>query len=261
MRPDAEGTLMTSAVRKRILVLEDDEDLIHEYRTGFGLKGHEVYVGTEGLKELMASGKGMPQLIILDAAITHMNGYVFFQSFKRDPELSKIPVMIITARAGLKESYLKLGCNFFGVKPMTVDAVLEKATELMIKKLLFLEANEDARERIRKDLPKSFYHLVFLGNTNEIFRELGELEYDSLICSLSLIKEEPKEFVEKAKKAAKNPRMKMLVYVEEAKNSDEADDVLAIAALERQWRNVGSVLFYDARSTREPLREFLVLHV
>ncbi|MFQ5823898.1 MAG: PleD family two-component system response regulator [bacterium] len=84
----------------KILIIEDDVDLVEAMKVTLGAKNYEViaaYDGKEGLKK--AKGE-TPNLIILDVIMrSETEGFNVSYDLRKDPELCYIPILMVTAIA------------------------------------------------------------------------------------------------------------------------------------------------------------------
>jgi two-component system alkaline phosphatase synthesis response regulator PhoP len=81
----------------RILVVDDDPDLVESVTTILQSKNHEViqaYGGEEGLEK---AKKERPDAIILDVMMPDKDGYEVCKELKADPDYSDIPILLLTA--------------------------------------------------------------------------------------------------------------------------------------------------------------------
>ena len=82
---------------KKILLIDDDPDLVQAVRMILESRKYQVaaaYGGLEGLQKVRAE---KPDLIVLDVMMPDKDGYSVCQELKADPELAKIPVLLLTA--------------------------------------------------------------------------------------------------------------------------------------------------------------------
>jgi len=82
---------------KKVLLVDDDIDFCDATKLLLESKGYEVilaYDGKEGLEKARAE---KPDLVILDVMMPEMNGYDVCVVLKADPELNKVPVILLTA--------------------------------------------------------------------------------------------------------------------------------------------------------------------
>jgi two-component system alkaline phosphatase synthesis response regulator PhoP len=83
----------------RILVIDDDPDLVESLTKLLEDKNHEViqaYGGEEGLEK---TKQEKPDAIILDVMMPDKDGYQVCKELKADPEYSDIPILLLTAVA------------------------------------------------------------------------------------------------------------------------------------------------------------------
>lgn len=133
----------------RLLIVEDDTDLVKALELYFSRAGWQVIVGKNGLEGLQKLYDERPNVIILDIAMPKMDGW---EVCRRIRELSDVPIVILTARVQEDERVkgLKLGADDYVVKPFSlkelearVDAVMRRARLAKPQKAGILFANED----------------------------------------------------------------------------------------------------------------------
>jgi two-component system alkaline phosphatase synthesis response regulator PhoP len=82
---------------KKVLLVDDDVDFCEATKILLESKGFDVvlaYGGREGLEKIRAE---KPDLVILDVMMPEMNGYDVCVVLKADPEMKKIPTILLTA--------------------------------------------------------------------------------------------------------------------------------------------------------------------
>jgi len=85
--------------KAKILLIDDDPDFIEATKTILESKPYEVIVafsGDEGLKKARAEN---PDMVLLDIIMPGTDGFSAAEQFKKDPELSKISVVMLTSYA------------------------------------------------------------------------------------------------------------------------------------------------------------------
>ncbi len=94
----------------KILLIDDDVDFVEATRTVLESKPYEVIVACEGNEGLQKARKENPDLIILDIIMPVKDGFITAEQLKKDPELSKIPVLMLTSFAAKgSESSIAVG--------------------------------------------------------------------------------------------------------------------------------------------------------
>ena len=84
---------------KKILVIDDDADIVTFLTTLLEDNGYRVLSASDGLKGLEAARAARPDLISLDIAMPEKSGVRFYRELKADPDLSGIPVIMVTGVA------------------------------------------------------------------------------------------------------------------------------------------------------------------
>ena len=83
----------------KILLIDDDVDFVEATKTVLESKPYEVIVAYEGNEGLQKARKENPDLIILDIIMPVKDGFITAEQLKKDPELCKIPVLMLTSFA------------------------------------------------------------------------------------------------------------------------------------------------------------------
>jgi CheY-like chemotaxis protein len=109
-----------------ILVVEDDEDVRESLAAILEDAGHVVTTAADGNKALELLRGGLrPRLILLDLMMPVLDGFEFRIEQWRDPGLSTIPVVVITAGWYPEDKAAALRPDGYITKPIRVDALLE----------------------------------------------------------------------------------------------------------------------------------------
>jgi two-component system, OmpR family, response regulator VicR len=89
---------MASPLR-RIVYIEDEQEMIDLVRLILGRKGFEVVGANSGREGLTAVSKVQPDLVLLDLMMPDMDGWEVYQQMKVDENAREIPVIVVTAKA------------------------------------------------------------------------------------------------------------------------------------------------------------------
>ncbi|MFA5087849.1 MAG: response regulator [Candidatus Omnitrophota bacterium] len=118
---------------KRILVVDDDPVIIKLVETRLRAKGYEVMTSSEAPSGLEKALKQKPDLVILDVMMPIVNGYNFCRLLKTQEEFKKIPVVLLTSRAGGEDRKIgeEVGANAYLTKPFDMDDLQAKIKELL----------------------------------------------------------------------------------------------------------------------------------
>ncbi len=94
------------AKKAKILMVDDDADFVESTKTILESKPYEVIVANNGDEGLRKAREEKPDLILLDVIMPVKDGFTAAEQLKKDPQLSKIPTLMLTAFAekGLETS-------------------------------------------------------------------------------------------------------------------------------------------------------------
>ena len=81
----------------KILIVDDDRDFVESTRTVLESKPYEVVVAYEGEEGLKKAKEENPDLILLDVIMPVKDGFSAAEQLKKDAQLSKIPIVMLTA--------------------------------------------------------------------------------------------------------------------------------------------------------------------
>ena len=117
---------------KRILVIEDDEQISHVYSINLKKMGLDFEVLIDGEAGLKKASTWKPDLVLLDLMLQGKDGFWFLEERKKKPELMKIPVIVLSnlVQEQDKKRALDLGAAEYLVKAdMSIKQVMDKVTE------------------------------------------------------------------------------------------------------------------------------------
>ena len=119
--------------RKKILLIDDEPELIKAVEIRLKSIGYEVALSYDGRTGIDKAKEIKPDLILLDLIMPIMDGYVVANELKDDPETKHIPIIILTAsqREDLKTRCRELGVASFIMKPFETSDLLN-----MVKAIL-----------------------------------------------------------------------------------------------------------------------------
>ena len=109
-----------------ILVIEDDEDILHLLTFNLETAGYMVVPCSDGFDGLNLAKAKSPHLIILDIMLPGLDGFEVCKELKRNKETSSIPVVMLTARGEEVDRIvgLELGADDYVVKPFSPRELL-----------------------------------------------------------------------------------------------------------------------------------------
>jgi len=87
--------------RPKILLIDDDFDLVKVMRGALESEGYEVIVAYNGKEGIEKAKKEKPDLVVLDIVMPVADGFTFADQFRKDPSLAKTPVLALTSFSGV----------------------------------------------------------------------------------------------------------------------------------------------------------------
>jgi two-component system, cell cycle response regulator DivK len=117
----------------RILYVEDNEDNIYMLRRRLAKHGYDMIVAGDGAQGVEVAGREMPDLILMDLSLPVLSGWDAARQLKSSVETKPIPIIALSAHAldGEREKALAAGCDDFEAKPVDLESLLEKITQLL----------------------------------------------------------------------------------------------------------------------------------
>ncbi len=124
---------------RRVLCIEDEEEMIDLIRLILVRKGFEVSGATGGQDGLQKVREQMPDLILLDLMMPDMDGWEVYQQIKADEQTRHIPVIVVTAKAQSIDKVLGLHIakvDDYIAKPFSPADLLESIERVIAKKTI-----------------------------------------------------------------------------------------------------------------------------
>jgi DNA-binding response OmpR family regulator len=120
---------------KRILLVDDDQEIVESMRIALQAKGYEILVARDGNQGLAMAERERPDLVILDMMMPKRSGFLVIEKLRRSPsdELVKQKIIMITANEGSRhKAYAEmLGVDDYIRKPFAMDRLMETVERLL----------------------------------------------------------------------------------------------------------------------------------
>jgi len=120
-------------MRKKILLVEDDAELVELLSFNLKRAGFSVSTAGDGIAALKKARSLNPDLILLDVLLPELDGFMTCEILRRDPATNAIPIVIVTAISSqmARLTGLELGANDFITKPFSTKALLARVEALL----------------------------------------------------------------------------------------------------------------------------------
>jgi DNA-binding response OmpR family regulator len=108
----------------RILILNDEADLLKLCQMVLEERGHEVEIMTSGDRAVMRARKWRPDLVVIDWVMPDMEGGAIMSAMRSSAEAADIPILVMSAlRDGAARAAL-YGAQRFLAKPFTAEELV-----------------------------------------------------------------------------------------------------------------------------------------
>ena len=121
-----------STGKSRVLIVDDDAEIITAIRYGLEAKGYEVLIARDGNQGLAMAEREQPDLVILDMMMPKRSGFLVLEKLRRTEE-NPTRVIMITANEGSRhKAYAEmLGVDDYIRKPFAMDRLIESVSRLL----------------------------------------------------------------------------------------------------------------------------------
>jgi two-component system KDP operon response regulator KdpE len=111
--------------RTRVLVVEDDPNIVDLIRSNLAVRGFDTVVSTDGARALALLETERPDIILLDLMLPEIDG---FELCRRVRERSTVGVIVVSARGGDRDKVaaLNLGADDYMTKPFSIEELLAR---------------------------------------------------------------------------------------------------------------------------------------
>lgn len=168
----------------RILLVDDEEDILEIVGYNLEQEGFEVLTAKNGKQAIKIAKKAQPQLIIMDVMMPEIDGIEACERIRAIPELSQTIITFLTARG---EDYSQLagfeaGADDYITKPIKPKLLISKIKALLRRLPSYERNNEDILYFNNLIINRIEYTITMNGN--EILLPKKEFELLSLLASL-----------------------------------------------------------------------------
>ena len=127
---------VTGHVLPKILVVEDDADLLHMIKTMLQTVG-EITLAKDGQEALDLLKNGFrPDVIVTDLMMPRMDGLTLAKTLKNDPNIGAIPLVMLTAKSGPMDMItgINAGARHYVTKPFKAADLIDKVKKALMSR-------------------------------------------------------------------------------------------------------------------------------
>jgi two-component system alkaline phosphatase synthesis response regulator PhoP len=139
-------------MRKKILIVEDDTDLLEMLRLSFKGAGFSIATATNGIEALKKVRSLRPHLIVLDLVLPELDGFAVCEILRKDRETSSLPIIMLT---GLSSEFtrfagLESGATDYVTKPVTPSELVSKIDYWLSQSAEVAHAEPEAKQKLSR---------------------------------------------------------------------------------------------------------------
>lgn len=118
---------------KRVLLAEDEPNIVESLTFLLDRAGFEVTVKTDGRQALNAALDAVPDVLILDVMLPELDGYEVLRQLRSDQRTNKLPVVMLTAKGQRedRDTALACGADLFMTKPFANSEIVAAVKQLV----------------------------------------------------------------------------------------------------------------------------------
>ena len=118
--------------KKRILLVDDDAEIIESLKYALSAKGYEILIARDGNQGLAAAEREDPDLVILDMMMPKRSGFLVLEKLRRSRPVPMRVIMITANEGSRHKAYAEmLGVDDYIRKPFAMDRLIESVTRLL----------------------------------------------------------------------------------------------------------------------------------
>ena len=135
--------------KEKILVVDDEEDILELVRFNLSREGHEVLCAESGEKALEILKARPVDLMVLDLMLPGIDGFSVAKRVKNDPRLQHVPIVMLTAKGSETDvvTGLQLGAEDYITKPFSPRVLIARIHKVLRR---MAQAPVESSDRIQR---------------------------------------------------------------------------------------------------------------
>ena len=162
--------------KEKILIVDDEEHIIELLKFNLLNAGYDVFTANNGIDAVKIAKAEKPSLLLLDLMLPGIDGFDVCKEIKRDNEMKKTSIIMLTAKGEELDKILglELGADDYITKPFSVRELLARVKAVLRRTNSFSEIEEDVydSQNLKVDFER---HEVFV-NGEKVDLTLKEFE-------------------------------------------------------------------------------------
>ncbi len=121
-----------AAPKKRILLVDDDREIVESMRIALQAAGYEILVARDGNQGLAMAERENPDLVILDMMMPKRSGFLVLEKLRRTRPVPTRIIMVTANEGSRHKAYAEtLGVDDYIRKPFAMDRLLDSVERLL----------------------------------------------------------------------------------------------------------------------------------
>jgi two-component system KDP operon response regulator KdpE len=115
------------AEQTRVLIVEDDPNIVDLIRSNLTVRGFDTMVSSDGIRALSLLESGQPDVVLLDLMLPEIDGMELCRAIR---ERSPVGIIVVSARRGERDKVraLNMGADDYMTKPFSIEELLARIT-------------------------------------------------------------------------------------------------------------------------------------
>lgn len=121
------------AVKRKVLIVDDEANIVTALEFLFERRGYEVLVATDGEQALALAESYRPDVLLLDVMMPKRSGYEVCQRVRERPEMQHVKIVMLSAKGREAEvsKGLSLGADLYITKPFSTQELVERVDAML----------------------------------------------------------------------------------------------------------------------------------
>src|SRR5271166_5974304 len=138
---------MLSAVKPRILVVDDEPEAVELVEFNLKQAGYAVVTAADGAEALKKARAQTPDLIVLDVMLPEMDGFEICKTLRLEAATARVPIVMLTAKAAEIDRVLglELGADDYLTKPFSPRELLLRVKKIIARGQVEEKPNDQMR--------------------------------------------------------------------------------------------------------------------
>ena len=210
-------------MKKKILVVDDEPELVKALQIRLQANGFEVSGITEGKRVMKEVKHFHPDLILLDLLMPEVDGFEIWDQLKREEKFKEIPVIVFTAgaRQTIEKKASKKGMYAYIAKPLNMDILLTQirgllgiriAAKAISRRLLIIDDEPELVRAMELRLKSAGFETAGVTNSRESLKRVKEFKPDLILLDVVMSGVDGWVLCRQIKRNPETKRAKILLF-------------------------------------------------